>query len=584
MKLVSFSVQNYRSIAKANRIEVGRSTVLVGPNNEGKSNVLRALVTAMEVLKTGSRPVIAKGMRIHLPFSLRGGRQYDWEEDFPINLQSAKPEGVSTFSLEFELDDEEIEAFRSEVRSSLNGTLPIQLELGRNSVTFTVPKKGPGGKKLSEKASLIANFVAQRIEFEYIPAIRTAESSERIVNSLVGKELAGLEELPGYKEALTKIMEIQQPVLDKLSTSVHSTMKAFLPAINSVRFEIAEEQRALALRRSSRIIVDDGTPTDLEHKGDGVQSLAALALMRHASEIGSKGKSFVIAIEEPESHLHPSAIHVLRKVINELAQKYQVVITTHSPLFVDRLNIRSNILVNKNRAVPAKSVDQIRSILGVRASDNLRHAELVLVVEGDEDKIAIRALMRQYSSQLADAIDSGKLAFETLAGGTNLSYVIGLLRDALLCSFHCFLDDDNCGRDSYGKAKIEGLVDDGDINLSTVPGMKDAEIEDLYELGFYKDLIWNQYKVLLDGNAKFKTNKKKWSDRVCDVFKASGKPWDASVEMAIKAKLADLVAANPTAALNQHKRGVIDNLAQTLLDKLGSLPTESGEASTSMAS
>jgi AAA15 family ATPase/GTPase len=66
MKLVSFSVQNYRSIAKANRIEVGRYTVLVGPNNEGKSNVLRALVTAMDVLKTGSRPVFARGTRLRL--------------------------------------------------------------------------------------------------------------------------------------------------------------------------------------------------------------------------------------------------------------------------------------------------------------------------------------------------------------------------------------------------------------------------------------------------------------------------------------------------------------------------------------
>jgi putative ATP-dependent endonuclease of OLD family len=574
MELVSFSVENYRSIAKANRIEVGRSTVLVGPNNEGKSNVLRALVTAMEVLKTGSQPVTAKGMRIYLPFSLRGRRQYDWESDFPINLQVVKADGVSTFSLEFELDEDEIEAFRSEVNSNLNGTLPIQLQLGRNSVTFTVPKKGPGGRKLSEKASLIANFVAQRIEFEYIPAIRTAESSERVVNSLVGKELAGLEQLPEYKEALAKIKKLQQPVLDALSKSVHSTMVGFLPAIRNVQFEIAEEQRALALRRSSRIIVDDGTPTDLEHKGDGVQSLAALALMRHASEIGGKGKSFVIAIEEPESHLHPSAIHVLRKVINELAQKYQVVITTHSPLFVDRSNIRSNILVKDNRAVPAKSIDQIRSILGVRASDNLRHAELVVVVEGDEDKIAIRALMREYSPRLADAIDGGKLAFETLAGGTNLSYVIGLLRDALLCGFHCFLDNDDCGRDSYEKAKLEGLVDVADVNFANVLGMENSEIEDLYDLPLYRDLIWNQYKVSLDVNAKFNTNKKKWSDRVAGVFKVSGKAWDDSVKTAVKAKIAELVAANPKNALNVHKRGVIDNLGQSLLDKLAKLPTE----------
>jgi putative ATP-dependent endonuclease of OLD family len=50
MRLVSFSVQNYRSITKANKIKVGQSTVIVGPNNEGKSNVLRALVTAMKVI------------------------------------------------------------------------------------------------------------------------------------------------------------------------------------------------------------------------------------------------------------------------------------------------------------------------------------------------------------------------------------------------------------------------------------------------------------------------------------------------------------------------------------------------------
>lgn len=572
MQLVSFSVQNFRSIAKASRIEVGRSTVLVGPNNEGKSNVLRALVIAMGLLKTGSQPASVRGDRIRLPFAVRRARHYRWEEDFPIHLQAKNPDGVSTFSLEFKLDKDEIQDFWSEVQSNLNGALPIQLELGRSELIFTVAKKGPGGRKLSQKAAAIANFVAQRIEFEYIEAIRTAESSESVVNSLVAKELAGLEELPEYKVAMAKIKELQQPVLNELSSSVHSTMAGFLPAIRSVKFEIEEGQRSLALRRSTRIIIDDGTPTDLDHKGDGVQSLAALALMRHASELGGKGKSFVIAIEEPESHLHPKAIHALRKVIYELAQKSQVVITTHSPLFVDRLNIGSNILVNNNRAVPAKSINQIRDILGVRASDNLTHAEFALVVEGDEDKIAIKALLREHSPRLSDAIDSGKLALETLAGGSNLSYVLGLLRDALLCGFHCFLDNDPAGRNSYEKAKAEGLIDIADVNFACVLGMNDSEIEDLYDLDFYKDLISNQYKVSLDAHPKFRRNNKKWSDRVGEVFKASGKPWDPSVKMTVKAKVAALVASNPKVALHVQKRGVIDSLCQTLIDKLGNQP------------
>ena len=47
MQLVSFSVTNYRSITAAYKLSVRQSTVLIGPNNEGKSNVLRALVTAL---------------------------------------------------------------------------------------------------------------------------------------------------------------------------------------------------------------------------------------------------------------------------------------------------------------------------------------------------------------------------------------------------------------------------------------------------------------------------------------------------------------------------------------------------------
>ena len=43
MKLSDFSVVNYRSITTARKIKTNNMTVLVGKNNEGKSNILRAL-------------------------------------------------------------------------------------------------------------------------------------------------------------------------------------------------------------------------------------------------------------------------------------------------------------------------------------------------------------------------------------------------------------------------------------------------------------------------------------------------------------------------------------------------------------
>lgn len=572
MRLVSFSVQNYRSITKANRIEVGRSTVLVGPNNEGKSNVLRALVTAMKTLTQGVGPTLHLRPAAIGPHFFLHRSGYDWDKDFPIHLQRSQKDGKSIFVLEFELEQTEIDSFRQEIRSNLNGTLPIQFAFGRTSVEVTVHKKGPGAKKLSQKSRHIARFVAQRIEFEYIQAIRTASSAQRVVNSLIEKELASVESAPGYQQALEKIQELQQPVLDNLSKSIRGTLVGFLPAIKNVQFEITSARRFEALRRSAKMIVNDGTPTELQYKGDGVQSLAAIALMRHASESGSVGKNFVIAVEEPESHLHPSAMHALRKVFHELAEKYQVVITTHSPLFVDRTNISSNIIVNKNKAAPARSIEQIRSLLGVRVSDNLRHAELVLVVEGDDDRLALNSLLRDFDPTLLESLNSGRLAIETLSGGTNLSYVLGLIKDALLCGCYCFLDNDDCGRKSFEKARTEGLVDVADVTFASVLGLSDSELEDLYEASFYKGLILNQYKVSLD-SARF-SGKRKWSDRIANVFKAAGKPWDNRVKSEVKLKIASLVASDPTHALNPHRRTPFDSLAKNLLARLRELPND----------
>jgi len=565
MEFVSFSVTNYRSITRAYKLPIRRSTILIGPNNEGKSNILRALVTALEMLSRIGGIRIQRG---RLRSSERFTEFYDWETDFPVSLQDSSPGGESIFNLELQLSPAEISEFERDVRSKLNGTLPIELALGQDQAGFKVLKKGPGGAALSKKSEQIAKFISTRINLSYIPAIRTAKSVHEIVGELVEKELEAVEGDANFQSALDAVAKIQQPVLDKISASLKDTLKEFLPNVREVRVSIPQGERFRALRRSCEIVVDDGTPTQLIRKGDGVQSLAALSLMRHASETSVAGRNLILAIEEPESHLHPNAIHQLRNVLVDIARKHQVIMTTHCPLFVDRASIRSNILVQHNKATPARDVKQIREILGVRASDNLQHAEVILVVEGEEDRCCLGALLKEHSKALATALSQQSLGIESLQGGTNLSYKLSQIREAM-CEAHSFLDHDDCGLKAFGKAKDDGLIGIADVTFTTCIGMSESEIEDMFDESLYSVFLLNTYGVSTL-SPKFKGNGK-WSERMRNAFKHSGKPWSDQLKAKIKADLADLVAANPAAALNKHKRSAFDALIVALEAKLGNI-------------
>src|SRR5581483_10800491 len=422
----------------------------------------------------------------------------------------------------------EIDDFRAEVKSSLNGTLPIRIGMGTGEPTFSVRKRGPGGKSLSEKASKIARFIGRRIELQYIPAVRPASAATDVVERIVSRELETLASDHEYQKAVARIEELQHPVLQNISKTIRDTLQVFLPDVTDVQVHVPREARYRALSRSCEVIVDDGTPTPLIRKGDGVQSLAALGLMRHAAQAGVTGKSLVLAIEEPESHLHPSAIHQLRSVLAEIAKQHQIIIATHCPLFVDRHDVGANILVANNRATPARTVKQIRETMGIRISDNLVAAEVLLLVEGEDDRKAMQALLAHHSTKLKRVLSNGLLAIDTLTGGGNLSYKLTLARDAM-CVTHALMDNDLSGKEAVKKAIEQGVLTLADLTYTSCLGMTQSELEDWYDATLIAPALDATFEV--PAASPHHTNtKKKWSDRMEDLFIASGKPWDHGVE------------------------------------------------------
>ena len=90
-----------------------------------------------------------------------------------------------------------------------------------------------------------------------------------------------------------------------------------------------------------------------------------MALLRGTDQITSSG-SYIVAIEEPESHLHPDAIHKLREILEEISQDHQVIVTSHSPYLVDRTRLSRTLLVRNSTAGPTRSIREVRETLAAR--------------------------------------------------------------------------------------------------------------------------------------------------------------------------------------------------------------------------
>jgi len=556
-----FRVERFRSISTAS-LDLRNLTVLVGPNNEGKSNILRAMVLGMDALAGFARA--DTGPKYQLRTGLSGPVDYEWERDFPLqSREGAKKTTVLEF--EFQLSEPEIEEFASIIGSKINGNLRVRVTLSRDgSVVFRAIKQKVGAA-WTEKADEIAQFVGRRVGVEYVPSVRTAEEAGAVVTRLVALELRTLEEDDDYRNALATIRDLQQLRLDEIALSVQETLEHFLPEVRSVEISLPETRRRTALARAVEIVIDDGHRTTLDVKGDGVQSLAAVALLRRAAMDRSRSRTFVFAVEEPEAHLHPRAIRELRRVLAQIAEDQQVVVTTHSPLLADPLHVDRNVIVEASRARAAQDISEVRDCLGVRLEDNLQSARLALVVEGMSDVKIFRALLADADGALADDLAAGTLVIEGLGGGGKLSYRLSQYASGV-CGVFVVLDQDGQGESAARSALDDGLLDEADYRLTVALGKKEAELEDLIDPDTYLAEL-NTYLGLLLTKSEIRKGKQKWSARLSTLVTNKGKLWNSSTESKVKTIVADAVVANPSSALDPNDQ-LIPEIVSMLSSRL----------------
>lgn len=561
MKLISFSVKNYRSIRNAYQIDLSNYSVIVGPNNEGKSNILRALAFSFNVLLdrrlARSRSFPYGHLRSNEDLS------YCWERDYPMMLQTKSPKGRSEFTLVFDLSSDERKLFAKQFEVNLSKQLKIRTTLGNRFSSCNIVVGGPAKQKLEKQKDEVLSFITDRISLQYIPAIRTTDIAVEHVKSLLAEELAALERDKEFRQHLKKIEEYQRPIIEKIASSLNDTISEFIPDVKGVQINYRESYaRRLGMR--CEIMVDDGTETSLNTKGDGIISLTAIALLRYINSKSSSDKRIILLLEEPESHLHPKAIHSLKKVLKEISDDNQIVISTHSPIMIDRSKYSNNILIKSGSATKVQSIKEIRDSLGIVVSDNLVSAEIMVLVEGECDQIIIETWLKGKSAIIANAIKDGRLAFDNLGGASNLSYKAGLYK-TLLCDVVAYMDDDKSGREAIDRAVKNNILEHDSCFLSICEGHPESEIEHLIRYDTYFSLIKEKYGVEL--NTPSFRNNGLWSTRIKKVFQTDGK-WLAKLESEIKDLVAQEVKKVGNLSLCDYHKGSIDAMIRHIENKL----------------
>lgn len=217
----------------------------------------------------------------------------------------------------------------------------------------------------------------------------------------------------------------------------------------------------------------DGFPV-LGH-GSGYQSIfvVGLKLMRTLSQLilteGLDVRNFILAIEEPEVHLHPhmqrhlmNSLRRLQRLWNEKGYRLQIIVTTHSPSIVGRAGphelIRFHRESNQTKAIKwreselqmiAEELEPDESRRG-RKYNQLRNwleffqeryadvffSNCVIVVEGETEEGAIPV----WAGKLNPPVDCDQLAISLVNGrGDSMTYALKVL-DRLGIDHTCLYD------------------------------------------------------------------------------------------------------------------------------------------------
>jgi putative ATP-dependent endonuclease of the OLD family len=447
MFISKIKIENFRSFSCAEIELTYGINVIIGHNNSGKTNLLKAIQLVFDRDLRG-KPKIDDFSKEYVDFkeppkiqitvtiSEKNDRNddknviYDW-------LINETPTYDAQLTYVFFLPSKHLEEYSKEVEvfKDVNGKYDQEKSFKLIEKKFIKKyfARIYGGNPEKEELADPENL--NRFDFQFLDAIRDAEREMFFGNNTLlrdvlnyfldydlsnGRDFEELGKKPKKEikkredEFVDKSKKLLEHLIGRVSkekimeySKETGADKGGKPDFDA---EISEQEMLFALRL---IVQKSGLKLPIKNNGLGYNNLLFIALilakmqMERSSFMGDNAKVFpIMAIEEPEAHLHPSMqykfLQFLDKNLNTHKQARQVFITSHSTHITSAVDLDSIICLYEDidgvtkvgypGKVFSNDKDSIASKIYVRrfldaTKSNMLFANRVIFVEGISEQL-----------------------------------------------------------------------------------------------------------------------------------------------------------------------------------------------------
>jgi predicted ATPase len=336
-RLESLRVENYRALRNLEIKPVTPLTVFLGPNGSGKSTLFDVFAFLSDCFSVGLRKAWDKRGRF------KELRSRDSDGPIVIELKYREQPDSPVITYHLAVDEEPAGPYVSEEwlmwrRKRYGQPFKFLDFRGGAGQVVTGEKPDEQDERISENLDspemIAANTLGQLAKNPRVSALRRFITGW-YVSYITAASTRGLPEA-GPQERLSQtgdnlpnvIQYLKEQHADRLA-QILKTLSERVPKLEKVYAELMPDGRLLLQIKDAPF----AKPIMAKFASDGT-----LKLLAYLTVLNDPDPPQLVGIEEPENHLHPRLLPLLTEECRKASQGTQLMVTTHSPFFVNELH------------------------------------------------------------------------------------------------------------------------------------------------------------------------------------------------------------------------------------------------------